>query len=78
MTGRSSRLELTSPKKYGEFSVIPLSAGPVKDRRAWRVFANAYRVALVPDSLYEICHLPCSRPDTILLRAGAVVKQQAR
>jgi hypothetical protein len=75
-TGALSRLTIQSGREADRFSVMPVAVGVVPDRQSWSVSAGTYRVALVPDSLYEICRLPCQRPDTLTLRPGATVTRR--
>jgi hypothetical protein len=57
--------------------VIPLGVAPtVRDRSMWTVLPRRYRVALLPDSLYELCKIPCSRPDTVKLTPSAYVSKR--
>jgi hypothetical protein len=67
-TGRSATLSLVSRHKTESFSLVPASIAPtVHDRSQWRIFAQTYKVALVSDSLYELCRFPCTAPDTVKL-----------
>jgi hypothetical protein len=75
-TGAAASLSLRSASSVDRVPVIPLSAIPLaRDRTRWTVFSKTYRVALTHDSLYEVCGLPCSHPDTVkLLPASRVTK----
>ncbi len=76
-TGQRATLTLTSQNKTDRISVVPLGlAGSVRDLSAWTVFPRTYRVALLPDSLYEICRMPCSRRDTVKLTPAANVSKR--
>src|SRR3569833_593847 len=59
-------------------SLIPLSSvRPGIDRRKWAFPLGVnYRVALSKDSLFELCVLPCSRPDTIKLKDGSSIAKK--
>jgi hypothetical protein len=76
-TGKAATLTVVSRHKGETFSFVPASIAPtVRDRSQWRIFAKTYKVALVSDSLYELCRLPCTAPDTVKLTASAnVVKK---
>lgn len=67
--GEHAILALESARSAGdEFSLIPISlATGVTDFTPWRISAGVYRVLLVSDSLYQLCRLPCDRPDTVKL-----------
>jgi len=66
-TGQWATLRL-KPGAGRRVSVIPLAlVAGVHDRSLWAVYGHAYRVALVADSLYETCELPCTAPDTVRL-----------
>lgn len=67
-TGARSQLTILSHNSRERFSVVPLSiAATVRDLFMWAVDAGAYNVALVADSLYQVCRLPCVSPDTVRL-----------
>jgi hypothetical protein len=73
-TGQTATLILSSSKATDRLSLIPISMGTAPDRSKWSISArNRYRVAPVADTLYELCKLPCSRPDTIKLTPSATV-----
>lgn len=73
-TGEAATLTVVSRHKNSTFSLVPASIAPtVRDRSQWRIFAKTYRVALVGDSLYELCRLPCSSPQIVKLKALANV-----
>ena len=76
-SGQTATLAVASHRRATVFSLVPLSVAPtVRDRSRWRIFPRRYKVALVSDSLYELCPLPCSAPDTVKLTPGAnVVKK---
>jgi hypothetical protein len=76
-TGRSATLTVTSKRKTAQFSIVPISLlSPVTDRSKWKAFVRTYKVALVRDSLYEVCRVPCSRPDTVKLTPSARVTKR--
>jgi hypothetical protein len=67
-TGQRASLSLVIGKQGKRVSVVPLSiAGTISDRSSWAVGPRDYIVALVADSLYELCLLPCVKPDTVKL-----------
>lgn len=76
-TGATATLTVISGDKAAAFSLVPGSiASAVRDRSPWRIYAGRFKVALVSDSLYELCRLPCSSPDTVELTPSAnVVKK---
>jgi hypothetical protein len=75
-TGRMATLTIPGAGVRDEFSIVPLSmARSVHDLTRWKIHARTYRVALVADSLYQLCRLPCTSLDTIkLLPATHVTK----
>ena len=78
-TGDHARLTVESARRTDQFSLIPLSIAPaVHDRSHWKAFAfeRTYNVALVEDSLYEFCRVPCSRPDTLKLTPSGSVRRR--
>lgn len=67
-TGAWARLVVASSGQHTKFTIIPLSiADSAHDRSNWTAPARTYKVELLPDSLYEICRVPCVRPDTLKL-----------
>jgi hypothetical protein len=76
-TGKAATLTVVSRHKGETFSLVPASIAPtVRDRSQWPIIARTYHVALVSDSLYELCRLPCTAPDTVKLTASVnVVKK---
>jgi hypothetical protein len=73
-TGEVATLTVVSRRQNSTFSLVPASlASTVRDRSQWRIFARTYRVALVSDSLYELCRLPCSSPQMVKLTPFARV-----
>jgi hypothetical protein len=71
-TGEAATLTVVSRHKGDAFSLVPISIAPnVRDRSQWRIWPMRYKVALVSDSLYELCRLPCSAPDTVKLTPSA-------
>ena len=76
-TGRYATLTVTSRRKAAQFSIVPISlVNSATDRSKWKAFAQTYKVALVSDSLYELCRVPCSRPDTVKLTPSARVTKR--
>lgn len=76
-TGKWARLTIASAQTTDPFTVIPLSLVPsTRDLTAWKVMAVPYNVALVSDSLYQVCRVPCTSPDTVKLVAGARVTRK--
>jgi hypothetical protein len=76
-TDRFAKLDIVSAHPTDTFSMIPISIAPlVADRTGWVVHAQTYRVALVTDSLYELCRLPCVKPDTVKLKASDSVAKR--
>jgi hypothetical protein len=68
-TGEHAVLEILSARETDRFSVVPRSAAAsAGDLSRWSVLRRRYKVALVPDSLYQICNVPCSAPQTVTLR----------
>jgi hypothetical protein len=67
-SGQYATLTIESKRLTDAFSLIPLSMAPfTQDRGHWKASARTHKVALVGDSLYEVCFLPCTFPDTIKL-----------
>jgi hypothetical protein len=76
-TGQWAKLTIESRRQLDPFSVIPMMlARSVRDRSKWKVLPRTYNVALVGDSLYEVCRLPCSSPDTVKLTPSASVTRR--
>jgi hypothetical protein len=70
-TGRMATLKIAGGRARDEVSIVPLSVvSSVHDLMRWRIHARTYRVALVVDSLYQLCRLPCTSPDTVKLMPG--------
>lgn len=76
-TGQSATLTISSAGEADTFTVVPASVPKRgRDLSKWVVFARKYKIALVADSLYEICRIPCSAPDIVKLTPGAnIVKR---
>jgi hypothetical protein len=71
-TGRWTSLTIASGGMSDRFSVVPASlARSVRDLSKWAVYRGTYKVALVADSVYEICRIPCLMPDRVLLKPSA-------
>jgi hypothetical protein len=76
-TGQWATLTIVSRQATDSFSVVPLTvARSLRNRSEWKVLARPYKVALVPDSLYEVCRLPCSAPDIVKLTPSAKVTKR--
>ena len=79
VNGGSAFLSLRSESSRNRVSIVPLSTLPrIRDRLVWSVIARGYHVALTRDSLYEVCRVPCSHPDTVKLAAGDRVERILR
>jgi hypothetical protein len=77
MTCERARLTIISPRITDHFSIVPISiAHSVRDLSKWTTFVGTYNVALVPDSLYQVCRVPCVTPDTIRLTPHARVRRR--
>jgi hypothetical protein len=75
-TGSFATLSIVTPHLY-KFAVVPASMWSSRgDISNWVVTPNTYRVALVTDSAYLVCRIPCSLPDTVLLRPSARVTKR--
>ena len=73
-TGERATLTIQSHSAKDRFAVVPLAvARSVRDLSSWQVHPETYNVALVQDSLYELCRLPCVRLDTVKLTPSARV-----
>ena len=78
-TARMATLTIAGARVGDEFSIVPLSmARSVRDLTRWRIHARTYRVALVADSLYQLCRLPCVSPDTVKLTPATRVTKVVR
>jgi hypothetical protein len=76
-TGLRSRLSLISARDADRFSIVPLAiARSVHDVSKWIVDVGTYNVALVGDSLYELCRLPCVSPAMIKLTPSTEVTRR--
>lgn len=72
--GKTATLSIASTRETDRFSIVPVSvARSVGDRAEWSVSPGTYKVVLVADSLYEVCRVPCSAPDTVTLTPSARV-----
>jgi hypothetical protein len=57
------------------FTIIPVSdVASVASRDAWKMTGTRFRIALAQDSLYEVCNIPCQKPDTLRITPGAHVE----
>lgn len=76
-TGERATLTIQSRSAKDRFAVVPLAvARSVRDLSSWQVHPETYNVALVGDSLYEVCRLPCARRDTVKLTPRATVTRR--
>jgi hypothetical protein len=67
-TGKWARLTIVGANPRDSLTIAPLSVARfARSEARWRVTAQSYNVALVADSLYEVCKVPCASPDTISL-----------
>jgi hypothetical protein len=67
-TGEAATLILDSNRATDRYAIIPASiAGGVQSLPPWTVAVGTHKVALVGDSLYELCIMPCTRRDTVKL-----------
>ena len=74
VTGLQATLSITSPTPHDSLSLIPLSAARREVSPAdWRIPAGTYRVALVRDSIYQLCRRSCKSVDTIKLTPNTMV-----
>jgi hypothetical protein len=68
INGGAATLAVTAARAAQPLMLVPVSGtshrGSLSD---WTMYPGTYKIALVEDSLYEMCALPCQRPDTILL-----------
>lgn len=68
-TGRFATLRVAAASDRTRFSIVPVSEeSSVRDKSAWTAFVGAYRVALLDDSLYAVCDVPCKRRKVVKLR----------
>ena len=76
-TGQTATLTVISQHATDAFSLVPASmASTVRDRAQWRISPVRYKVALVSDSLYELCRLPCTALDLVKLTPSANVMKK--
>ncbi len=76
-TCEQAKLTVTSSRLADHFSIVPVSiAHSIHDLSKWTTFTGIYNVALVSDSLYQLCQVPCVTPDTIKLLPGASVTRK--
>ncbi len=65
-TGERAVLTIEGRGRGARASVVPVSAAAsVNDLAAWEIEPGRYNVALVSDSLYQVCRLLCQKPDTL-------------
>jgi hypothetical protein len=71
VTGERAQLTIEGRGPSGRASVVPLAVvSSLTDLSAWEIDAATYNVALVRDSLYQVCRVPCRKPDTLRLAPG--------
>lgn len=76
-TGRAAALTLDSGRELDRFVIAPLGATDwAANPERWAVWQGRFKVALVPDSLYVVCKLPCERADTVVLKPLADVTRR--
>ena len=67
-TGQAATLILNSQQATDRYAMIPASiARGGRNLVPWTIAAGRHKVALVTDSLYELCIMPCTRRDTVKL-----------
>lgn len=65
-TGQRAILAVSSSSARDRFAVVPASvATAIRNATDWSVHAQTFNVALVTDSLYKVCKLPCSSAKTV-------------
>jgi hypothetical protein len=71
VTGERARLTIEGCRPLACASVVPLAmASSVTDLAAWQLDPGTYNVALVRDSLYQVCGVPCDKRDTLKLTSA--------
>lgn len=67
-TGRTATLVLASKQQSDRYAIVPLSlVEGLRSLAPWTVALGTHKVALVGDSLYQLCKMPCARRDTVKL-----------
>lgn len=67
-TGHTATLVLASKQQGDRYAIVPVSlAEGVRTLAPWTVALGTHKVALVGDSLYQLCKMPCGRRDTVKL-----------
>ena len=67
-TGHTATLILDSKKQIERYAIVPVSlVEGVHSLAPWTVAVGTHKVALVGDSLYQLCIMPCARRDTVKL-----------
>jgi hypothetical protein len=65
-SGEAATLILNSQRATDRYAIVPASlAQRATNLGPWTVAAGTHKIALVKDSLYELCIMPCVRPDTV-------------
>lgn len=60
-TGQRAIIMVSSSSRRDRFVVLPLSvANTARNFSSWSVDPGTYNVALVKDSLYKVCKMPCA------------------
>jgi len=68
-TGETARLNLTAKEALARFSVVPAAIPlPPNDVAPWSVPLGSHKVALIVDSIFLLCRIPCAKPDTVILQ----------
>mgnify|MGYP003576642444 FL=1 len=68
LSGKYAELEILAARDTDRSSVVPQTiASSATDLRNWSVARGRYKVALVPDSMYQFCETPCVAPRTLKL-----------
>lgn len=67
-TGRTTTLILASARQSDRYAIVPTSLVEATSSLApWTVAVGTHKVALVGDSLYQLCMMPCTKRDTVEL-----------
>lgn len=76
-TGGAAALTLAAAQATDRFTIAPIGVTDWRVNPArWSVFAGRHKVALVADSLYVICAVPCTTPDTVHLKPWGEVTRR--
>lgn len=67
-TGHTATLTLASKNQSDRYAIIPVSlVERARTLAPWTVAVGTHKIALVGDSLYQLCIMPCARRDTVKL-----------